>query len=515
MRRPRSRKRPPRSHSGLIGKPVPKFGSYDPVPRSQFPNQVSILELTDPSGGQWVNPPADETKPAGQMTAGWAMDPSQGPCGNPTGDATAIQYPNCAFEWYPLSTLPSTGPGGPGIYLYADEMADSDAASGYAVIPHVSGGENPFTHPFMGNHDFDFTLSLDQQFEAGPTNLAGMGNSAQYGWSNMIGVEIDSDLLPTGFEPRDGDRVAVYGRWIVDAGHPNFHTEIHPYLLLGVASARENSGGVQSRQAWTRFTLASRPYMTSQLYPKTASLGSGLITDPRYGESLLDYVHDMLYSAPKQLRLGPTVWGDPSNNAAQSTANNVVGDHVVGFLVSPPVLPAPGPDDLLMMTTQFHARAGSAVALHPVMDGTGRAVAVWVVVELHGPTTANGTAGPDELAAIQPPPLNWITVSVDQLLKDWGQELSTFKTVMAELLWGPVAFYRYDPLPGPDMFLDDLTGTGLKNIRVDSLASLGSGVPGAVGVPIGGHYGVKMDQTMPWPVYGWLDLYWSTSPVGP
>src|SRR5215475_2556742 len=59
-----------------------------------------------------------------------------------------------------------------------------------------------------------------------------------------LGMEIDHDLIPESYLPHDGDRVAVFGRWIVDCGHGDndqgvsgFHTEIHPPLL--VASGRQ------------------------------------------------------------------------------------------------------------------------------------------------------------------------------------------------------------------------------------------------------------------------------------
>ena len=88
------------------------------------------------------------------------------------------------------------------------------------------------------------------------------------GIPSLLGVEIDAGLVPAqfadfkrgGVEP--GDRVAVFGRWIVDCGHQlpikdengqdrhpgikAFRTEIHPPLLM--AAARTTSAGNASKE---------------------------------------------------------------------------------------------------------------------------------------------------------------------------------------------------------------------------------------------------------------------------
>jgi hypothetical protein len=47
--------------------------------------------------------------------------------------------------------------------------------------------------------------------------------------------DASGNFLP-GFFPEDWDRVAVQGPWIVDCGHDDFHTEIHPATVMAVAS---------------------------------------------------------------------------------------------------------------------------------------------------------------------------------------------------------------------------------------------------------------------------------------
>ena len=53
----------------------------------------------------------------------------------------------------------------------------------------------------------------------------------------VLGVETDQNLVPPSFRDwvTDGARIATFGRWIVDSGHPDFHTEIHAPLLMAVA----------------------------------------------------------------------------------------------------------------------------------------------------------------------------------------------------------------------------------------------------------------------------------------
>lgn len=86
-----------------------------------------------------------------------------------------------------------------------------------------------------------------------------------------IGMETDHDLMPDAYQPRDGDRVAVFGHWIVDCGHgdsntiPGFHTEIHPPLL--VAAGRETGTGAFGAKCSAEESCTNvigRPYLVSQ-----------------------------------------------------------------------------------------------------------------------------------------------------------------------------------------------------------------------------------------------------------
>lgn len=153
--------------------------------------------------------------------------------------------------------------------LHPDAELDEEVvgATGVVVTPKLSKGDVPFTHPF--GLDWEFFVALDAPYtsllapsNAGPDGdlreaarqAAAMGLSAEKG---TLAVETDRDLVPPAYRPREGDRVAVFGRWIVDCGHTDFHSEIHPPLLL--ASAHKD------RRA-TAVSVISRPWLVGQRF---------------------------------------------------------------------------------------------------------------------------------------------------------------------------------------------------------------------------------------------------------
>ena len=70
---------------------------------------------------------------------------------------------------------------------------------------------------------------------------------------------------------RVGDRVAVFGRWIVDAAHhvdllgghgTSYRAEVHPPLLMAIGGTRRGADG----ELLTRIVFTSRPYLVEQVY---------------------------------------------------------------------------------------------------------------------------------------------------------------------------------------------------------------------------------------------------------
>ena len=102
--------------------------------------------------------------------------------------------------------------------------------TGWVIEPHYSGGDLPCDHPF--GFDWEFEVALDKEFQAllSPANTApqnsGLGPvlAQEAGLPmahGLLGVEWDKNLLPKSFvsNVKHGDRVAAFGRWILDEGH--------------------------------------------------------------------------------------------------------------------------------------------------------------------------------------------------------------------------------------------------------------------------------------------------------
>jgi hypothetical protein len=169
------------------------------------------------------NPAIDESSP----------DWTKKVCGGKT-------LPDARWEWTPI--LDSNNE-------FDDEMV---GVSGTAINLEDSQADLWFTHPF-GN-DFVFDIKPDPQY----LTLNGPNNGG------LLHVEIDKGLVPQDFHDfaKEGDRVAVFGRWIVDCGHDDFGTEIHPPLLMAFAQVIPAQSSNLSDI--TSIKITSRPYLVSQ-----------------------------------------------------------------------------------------------------------------------------------------------------------------------------------------------------------------------------------------------------------
>ena len=72
-------------------------------------------------------------------------------------------------------------------------------------------------------------------------------------------TEIEEGLIPEAYLPEANDWVYMRGHHIVDCGHENFTSEIHPPTILVKAHSDQQTGLVRS-------TLIVAPYFTNQLY---------------------------------------------------------------------------------------------------------------------------------------------------------------------------------------------------------------------------------------------------------
>ena len=126
--------------------------------------------------------------------------------------------------------------------------------SGTVATVHQGPGDLPMDHP-LGD-DLSMDVTLDAAFTPFSLKLGAAPSDTKAG---QLHVEISSGMIPhlpststppanqtwrqlsdvslQGFQPgfdhpAVGDRVLVGGRYIVDCGHPDYHTELHPISFL-------------------------------------------------------------------------------------------------------------------------------------------------------------------------------------------------------------------------------------------------------------------------------------------
>src|SRR5262249_13736664 len=175
----------------------------------------------------------------------------------------------------------------------------------------------------------------------------------------VIGVETDRDLVPQPFRVHRGDRVAVFGRWIGDCGHPDFHTEIHPPLLI--AAARPVSGAENDA---TTSTVVGRPYLVSQRW-ELGSLRRHVIREalkiihppdavslPLWGVS-----NDCPWWEPAFIPCSTQIEAHPS-----IMPKPFAGNPGMSYVIRPPS-PRRSSDDRLCVRFRFTVRTGVEVTL--------------------------------------------------------------------------------------------------------------------------------------------------------
>jgi hypothetical protein len=420
------------------------------------PPPQPLLDISQLNGSPWVNPAFDTSDP------NWSANV----VGGQTFDGSAAHK----FEW--VSVL------NPDV-----EQDDEVGLTGTAIKPDDSGNDLPFTHPF--GHDFEFTITPDPAYadllatanknSANPTYADSWAAAAASGIavpSGLLPVEIDGPLVPANYRIEHGDRIAVYGRWIVDAGHNDFHSEIHPPLLMARARSVDGNGNVTaaSQDATTLLQLWSRPYQSDQLF--TDGGQSGL--------ALRDYVTNVAETLGA-IKVYPPIFPKPFQ-----------GVHIVCLTVRPPV---PVRESVITGISSTQAPQLECSYHFTVNGGCGVEVitspadphAVLVILAL------NSVGYP----TLPQPASNMQAMSLQQLVASapgdidlgWLAEAwAKFKELEGE---GNIQFRIFDPPPASSA--QDNVGvvpfTPLNQLPASSQAT---------------------DGTEPFPVYGWLKLRWVT-----
>lgn len=198
--------------------------------------------------------------------------------------------------------------------------------SGTVNAVNMGPGDLPIDHP-LGD-DLSMDVTVDSQFKSFSQKLGTADSDTAPG---DLHVEISSGFIPhvtrpssttaaqqgqqwpdlssfnmTGFQPgfthpEPGDKVLVAGRYIVDCGHPDFHTELHPISFL----------------AWTHTTgsttvvhFYANSYRDTEYYNTDATLvgavrNPGRMSDPhtsRFPQYLISQVGRLLGGQIQQLQ---------------------------------------------------------------------------------------------------------------------------------------------------------------------------------------------------------------------
>jgi hypothetical protein len=279
------------------------------------------------------------TTPAAPPTVTWSPGTAEAANGTAAPiDVTTVCGSNSATYLAELLHTPPTQ------LKVMDEWADVVPGgkqlliSGTVATVHLGPGDLPIDHPF--GDDLSMDVKVDPVFAAFSQKLGAASSDVKNGWFH---IEISSGYIPhvprpssasatqtwrqlsdfnlTGFQPgfdhpAIGDAVVVGGRYIVDCGHPDYHTELHPISFL--AWAHQDG-------ATTMVHVYENGYRDTEYYnPDLAVLG--LVNDAarfanpqtkRFPPYLIDEVARLITGSSQQLRVFELVGAGP---AAASTS---------------------------------------------------------------------------------------------------------------------------------------------------------------------------------------------------
>ena len=461
---------PPPAPSPL---PAPPGGPRAEILTTNYANVPAQLAETDPTG--WNRALTD-----GKTVQDWS-----------------IGGPNF-FEWSPVYDRTCTFEREGGL------ENPVVGATGWAIPSQnamgLSGKDVWFTHPWW--FDWEYYIALDPQFQGllapdganrgvDPTKSPGdpgyisdpdynnalhiaegtgpgeLGLSAPLG---CLGVEIDQDLVPPAFRAsvEQGTRIATFGRWIVDSGHPDFHTEIHPPLLMATATPSPPPSGVPGAGVATHVELMSRPYTSSQKYSE------GNFIDHLVAE--VAKVETPIFGFPGSWRVEahPAIYPVP-----------YVGRPWLEFFVRPTTPPSNDPlrQQVLMVQCHFTVRKGVAVWVYQAGDDT---VGVSIVL---------GDLNPAPLPKKHDYSVSWSELGSEYawIVGIWGLLETPLDPLGLAILERGILTDRYDP---------PLAVSGVDTTNVAGPMQAGQ-LTSAVGW--------AEDDTQPFPIYGWLDVFWATS----
>jgi hypothetical protein len=405
--------------------------------------------------------------PPAQQDPGWAQKITNG-------DTVGL---NSVIEWVPVYNHDVEREGGlenPMVGLTGWVVPSPDGP--------FSNADVWFVHPF--GFDFEWFIAPDPAYE-GLLGAHNAGPDAEYAGATgyarktmglpvlagVLGCETDQELIPPDFQGwiTEGARIACFGRWIVDCGHDDFHTEIHPPGLIAIARPMDPPAGVQGASERTHVVFMSRPYTVSQVW-----------SEGNFVEHLLaevGKVETTIFGIPLSWRVEahPHIYATPFE-----------GRPYIKLLVQPPVQPhtpvhLPVANMELALSFHFTHRHNVAVQL---FDAGNNTVGIIIVF---------GDMNPAPLPTRRDLTVQWSELGDKySYVIDALQIIDILKLDIAPaiILNEGILTDRYDP-PQAQSPLDNQNI--VTNVGLDALQT------GA---------GLSEDDGQSFPIYGWLDVYW-------
>jgi len=403
---------------------------------------------------------------------------------------TFPQNPTPVWEWTPLLDQHDE---------FDTKLVGISGTAIYKESGPLSSSDNPFLHPF--GFDYEFFIAPDPQYVSllAPNNLstgpaldgefkqaigkANDPNGLNLGVPGVLGIEVEQKLVPSSYRAQDTDRVAVFGRWIVDDGEPDFHTEIHPPLLLASAKALSQNA--------THSTVIGRPYLVSQEFDDGAMF-----------QHFINELEKILPIAPPTTTGGIPITRSNKIEAHPNLKEKPFSGIQIMTYVVRPQSPRNNPGDVLQVQYRFIVRTGVTVQL--INDTTEDAVKVSIVM--------NDTT----YTPLPPPPRqdkDYSISDLEALKHGLGETINTVirDIAIAGVLGGALIGDPIDATITAGV-VDKALANGIGTHFYDAPA-VGMHDPEPITVTVdklsgGPHFSV--DDGQPYPIYGQLTVQWTT-----
>jgi biotin operon repressor len=365
-------------------------------------------------------------------------------------------------------------------------------ASGWAIDPRSNTVDFPFDHPFRPDWETSLALEMNQNGNGPYTFLLSYGDKGTPDHSDqladeseaserglptcigLLGIEMDDGLIPAQFKQATagGNRLAVFGRWIVDAGHNNFRAEIHPPLMMASASVTPANS--------TRALFTSRPYLVGSTYTtdqSTIYVDSAPDDGYFFGHLLKEIVKATVGS---QVEAHVKVKSRPFD-----------GVQTMHFLVRPPAPAAIG-GFVPKLGVSFHFTVRSGVAVHVSSSAPDT---VDVIVTMNSATYSPPRLPAKLVHLYTPDELDVLNGEVGTLQK-WASLLAPLGGIGAA-----IALVRLDQgIKGDQYALQD---------KVVDMLTQTNAVENADAANIPANAGITLNDKQPYPITGWIEVKWA------